>query len=186
MATITLPFNPVTGGGSFAYDAGVLSHLVGGARTAFGLSKGGLEFNPNVEVRQPEYDGRRVMVAGLDRVIGFGAEMSGTIITVTDDILEKLVMGGPAVGGLWRPTNANVSIAKESLIVAPQLELARSDGTGIYVAFPFGYVTEWSASTTDKEEAEIEFTLQSRVDAEAVGFTGLQSDYVIGLLDAAA
>lgn len=188
MPTMTLPFNPITGGGSFAYDAGILSHIVGGQRVALGLSTGGLQFTPDTATRQPEYDGRRVLVAGLDRVVGGedGSEFSGTIKTLTDDMIEKLVMGGPAVGGLWRPPTANLSIPKTSLIEAPRLELMRASGTGVYVELPFGFVAEWSIQTTDKEEAEVDVSIRSRVNADAPGFTGLEGDYVIGLLDAAA
>jgi hypothetical protein len=178
VATTNL-FDPAVTPNSFAYDAGVLSAVIGGERRAIGITRGGIEFNPNVELRQPEADGiGRHMIAGLDRVTKYQSELSTTIVTIDAEVIALLGMGATA-GGVTTPTPAGTTVPTASLIEAPWLELVTSGGDELRIEFDYGAITEWSMSTEDQNEAEVELTIQARVDPTRPDYTTNLADYRI-------
>lgn len=169
-------FNANSTPGRVVFDAGVLSSVVGGARIPIGVSKGGVSFDPGMETRQAEYDGRRVMIAGLDRVTEYDARFEGTIIELSDALLTALMPGSTTAGTTTTPLPASRTITPAMHLVLPRMTILRGDGQYVSWEFDLGLVTEWDVDTSDKEEAEISVTIGARVDPTAPGFATHKTD----------
>lgn len=169
-------FNPTSTPGRVVFDAGVLSAIIGGVRTPLGVSKGGVSFTPGMEIRQAEYDGRRVMIAGLDRVTEYDARFEGTLIELSDALLTSLMPGSTTAAGVTTPLPASRTITTAMMLELPRMTLLRGDGQYVSWEFDRGLVTEWDVDTTDKEEAEISITIGARVDPLAAGFAAAGTD----------
>jgi hypothetical protein len=162
---------------SIAYDVAVVSYDSGAGRVALGISKGGTGFMPGVEYRQPEFDGRRHMIAGFDRVVGYASKIEGTFIEFSDALTAALMPGGTTAGTTTTPPDAGTSIAVGDLLLSPRFTLIKADGSSEYYEGDYGLVTKWEIKTKDKEEAEIELTIEFRVDSTAEGYTTDAPDF---------
>ena len=163
-------------------DTGVFSYLVGAVETFPGITRGEMGFEPGIEYRQPEFNGKRHAMAGLDRVTGFASRMTGIeLMEIDADLLELFSVGSSsAVVGdetTVTPPSAGAVIAKGSLILRPRLTYQISGG-GLYtVEFDYGFVSERNLATGDKDEGRWEITIEARVDPAAVGYTTDDPDF---------
>lgn len=160
-------FNPDTTPTDVIYDVGVLTY---GGGIYLGLTRGGVEFNPNKEYRHPEFDGLRARIAGLDRVVDANAEFTGTLVQFGPELIPYFDPGATGTGTIT-PGLASVPIAIGSYLDAPTLTYLRAGGGTFSVVFEKGLVTNWSLSGEDKSEAEVEFTIEARLDMDAEDFS---------------
>jgi hypothetical protein len=163
-------------------DTGVFSYLVGSTETFVGVTRGEMGFEPNIEYRQPEYNGRRHMMAGMDRIVGFGSRMTGIALMEIDATILALLLPGATAGVVGdvttlTPEDAGVTIAKGSLIKNPKLTYQISGGGLYQVEFDYGLVVEKTLNTADKDEGSYEITIEARVDPAAVGYTTDMADF---------
>ena len=76
--TATLPADVVLDSGQLYVGA-----------TVFGAFNGGLKFDPGVEYRNIEFDGKRSPITALDRKTSFMPSVSGTVIQLsTTNVLQ--------------------------------------------------------------------------------------------------
>ena len=159
-------------------------------QTPFGVSRGGLTFNPNKEVRNIEYDGKRAKVAGLDRVIDVNPVIEGTFIqlgTSQIPIYESGVAtsaGSAPVTTKHVPQDADLLYGTSDYIDNLRLVYARQSGGFVQVRFYQALVTQYSWAGTDKSEAEIRATFEARLTAAMAASNSDQLPYIIEELSA--
>jgi hypothetical protein len=171
------------------YDIGVFSHEVAAAQVALGATRGGVPFNKNETLRHVEFDGRRVGIAGLDRIVDSDPTFEMTLVHIDEAKLvlllpgsAKVTAGTPAVHTIT-PIKNSTTIVKGVMLVKPRLTYARAGGGTVYIQFPLGLVTEWTPTGVDKDEAQHKITVKSRLDPAAVGFTTDDPGYIVVVND---
>lgn len=172
-------------------DVAVFSHEVAAAQVEVGVTRGGNAFKKNTEQRQIPFDGSRVPIAGLDRKIGGRPEFTGTLLQFPTGIVDKFEAGSTAVTAgtpavtTITPLDQGVTIAKSKMLVKPTLTYKRGNGGTFAIQFPLGLVMNFDVNAQDKNEGEIPFTVESRLDPDAVGFTTDDPGYVYILTEPA-
>src|SRR5215207_2295159 len=81
------------------YDVGVLT-FGGGLEdgTPLGVTRGGVNFNPNKTYRQVQGDGLKNNIGGLDRVTEWDVEFTGTLIQFGSDLIPYFDPGATGSG----------------------------------------------------------------------------------------
>ena len=175
-------FDPVNTPNRLVYDAGVFSYDVSGTRTYLGIRRDATSFNIAPETRQPEANGIRHGIAGMDRILRYASTMSVATMEIDAETMELLEPGATSAvaAGITTitPLAAGESIAKASLIQLPRLTFKLS-GTGGFFAIEFdaGLVTEKEFSSEEGGEGQLTFTLAARVDPANVNYTTADPDY---------
>jgi hypothetical protein len=144
--------------------------------TPIGASRGGLQFNPGREMRSVEYDGRRAMKMGLDRVVSWAPQISGNLLQANAENIKALEPGNTSVitAGAGEaddvqkitPKPANAMLAEGEYLKDVRLEYRRGNGGTFAVCFPYGLVTQWQLAGQDNNEAEFSVTIEARGDAD--------------------
>lgn len=141
--------------------------------TPFGVTVGGISFDPGVQRENIEFDGKFADIATLDRTIGMKPKLSGKIISVSDVKLEALEAGSSntVVSGVTTITPRGMG---ELYVAGDYVE-----GTGVRVAyrrggggfaiveFPIGYISSWKIGPGQNKRAEIDFEIEARQDIAA-------------------
>jgi hypothetical protein len=174
-------------------DVGVLTHEVAAAQVPIGVTRGGTAFKKNTENRQIPADGLRVPIAGLDRNVGGRPEFSGTLLQFPTAIVDKFEAGSTAVTDAGppevttiTPIDQGTTIVKDKMLVKPTLTYRRGNGGTFAIEFPLGLVMNFDINAQDKNEGEIPYTIESRLDPDAVGFTTDDPGYTYVLTGPAA
>jgi hypothetical protein len=80
--------------------------------TVFGVTLGSLRFDPGIEIRNAEFDGKRAPVAGLDRIIFRRPTITCTLLEMSATKMAQLIPGAGSntVGQVTTitPPDANV------------------------------------------------------------------------------
>ena len=156
--------------------------------TYVGTSRGGLAFEPQIERRNIEYDGKKANVAQMDRDTFSGAQITGTLI----QFVSKIGIFEP--GSTSADPGGNVSLRYtpktggelyESTDYLTDLRLVhpREGGGYVQVRFPLAICTQYSLSGQDRSEAEIAATFEARLSLSDAAATPGKKPYVIELLD---
>jgi hypothetical protein len=159
-------------------------------RTPIGVSRGGLTFNPNKEVRNIEFDGKRAKISGLDRVIDVNPVIEGTFIqlgTVQIPIFETGVTTAAGSGNVTTdhtPQNADLLYGPEDYINNLTLVFQRQAGGFVQVRFYQAVVSTYNWAGTDKSEAEIRATFEARLPEAMAASNSDQLPYIIEELSA--
>lgn len=150
-------------------DVAVLSREIASTVTPFGVSRGGMSFNPNKEMRNVEFDGKRAPIAGLDRVTGFKPTIEGTFIqlgTAQIDDLEPASSVATSTGTpstfTITPYDASTLIAVGDLITNLRMRYNRLGGGYVDIIFPTAICTQYEVSGQDNNEAEVKATFEAR------------------------
>jgi hypothetical protein len=115
-------------------------------------------------------------------VVGFASQFTGITIMEIDAALIALMSVGSTSATVTTvttvtPPDAGAVIAKGSLIERPRLTYQISGGGLYQVEFDYGFVSERTLGTADKEEGGYEITIQARVDPAAVGYATDMPDF---------
>jgi hypothetical protein len=154
--------------------------------TPFGVSRGGLSFDPGRTERNVDFDGKRAPVAGLDRVTGYAPTITGKFLTLSKTEILKFETGAasattgtaPNDTTTITPIDGSTQIASGSLIVNLRLIWRTGSGRFFQIRFPLAKCTRYTIGSTDNSEAEIDATFAARVDPAAVGFSTDDAPYV--------
>jgi len=159
------------------WEIAVLSHDVAAVQTALFATKDGPRVLRNIEIRNAEFAGKRVKIAGLDRKIGSNPRFEGIGVQIDETLLTKfepgsatVTAGTPAVSTLT-PLKQGLVIPKSTMLVKPRLTWPRSGGGSVYIELPLGLVVDYDLNAQDKVEGEIPFAIEARLDPAAGGFT---------------
>jgi hypothetical protein len=156
--------------------------------TFVGTSRGGLSFEPTIERRNIEYDGKKANVAELDRDTFSGAQITGTLI----QFISKLATFEPGstsadpggnVALRLTPKAAGVLYASGDYLTNLRLVHPRRGGGYAQIRFPVALCTQYSLSGQDRSEAEIAATFEARLPLATAASASGTKPYVIELLD---
>jgi hypothetical protein len=132
-----------------------------GAGTKIGVSRGGLRFVPNTEIRNVEYDGKMVARQGLDRIVGRNPQITGTIIELRNENLMFVEPGG-ATPETLQGQGAFLSAGQYHTNVAVAFE--RPNGSIFGYNFPKALVVQYEvAGQSAESEAEMAVTIEARL-----------------------
>lgn len=146
------------------YDVAVLYK----GNTKFGVSLGGLTFNPQGEIRQVEFDGRRSEIQGLHRYISQGGTIEGEFLFTAQDMILDLMPGSTSrTSGL--PGNVTSRIqGKDSSVLfdddeyLSDLRMVAARGDDWFeVHFEAALCTAWTWTTPDKDEQKARATFSA-------------------------
>lgn len=153
-------------------DSGVL--YVGA--TVFGAFAGGLKFDPGLEYRAIEFDGKRSPVAALDRKASVMPVISGTCIQLSTTNVGQLEAGATTVAsGAWTGSTSYQGKRAGSLLVSGDYLTnvrciwLRGSGGMVQVRFPVALCTKYDITSQDNAEIAIAIEIQARLDMTVSG-----------------
>lgn len=149
----------------------------------FGGTLGGLTFNPNREITNIDFDGKRAMVAGLDRTVRRRAVFSGTAQKLGVSDLETFEPGGSSTSGwsagaAYVPAKAGPLYTSGMYLSNVMMRWMRGNGQYFQVRFPKALVTTWQVADTTDQAAGIQIEIEARLDPAAAGFSPSDAGYV--------
>jgi hypothetical protein len=157
-------------------DSGVL--YIGA--TVLGALTGGLKFDPGIEYRAIEFDGRRSPVRGLDRKSAVMPKLSGTMIQLSTTNVAQIEPGGATnATGAWTGSTSYTGKRAGSLLVSGDYLTdvraiwARGSGAFVQVRFPAGLLTKYDMTSQDSAEIAIAIEIEARLPIDASGFTNV-------------
>jgi hypothetical protein len=142
-------------------DVGVLYYTKQGGDknpTRFGVSVGGLSFEPEIEWRHIEFDGKRSDIEGLHRVTNRTGRIKGTFLIEWPTHIPLIEPGATqSPGGTWTPKAASTLLEPDSDYLQGVKLVATKPGTNklVEVGFTRALVTKWSWKMTDKGEHQL-------------------------------
>jgi len=155
--TATLPADVVLDSGQLYVGA-----------TVFGAFNGGLKFDPGVEYRNIEFDGKRSPITALDRK---------TALMSTTNVLQIEPGATVVAGGAWTgstsymPKDAAGFLAAGDYLTDVRCVWLRGGGNFVQVRFPSALCTKYDITSQDGAEIAIAITIEARLD---MGVTGAQ------------
>lgn len=160
--------------GDVLLDSGVL--FVG--PTPFGVSRGGLKFDPKKATRQIVFDGMRSDIAGNDRTTKFDASISGKFIQFNAPqiaLIEPDISSASASGVVtYAPKDAGVLYSAGAYLTNLRILFERSsstDASPLYAAVLFAKAicVKYSLVGKDNDEVEIDCEFVARLDMSVGG-----------------
>jgi hypothetical protein len=158
-----MPFPGYQAPSQFGYDAAVLR--VGGTRRF--VSRGGITFDPGIEMRDPEFDGKQSPIAGTHRITARQATITGRFKDLAPAAMMMYEPGSTSDGS--SPNVITPKVGREFLSTSEYLAdveciLNKSDGKTNTAVFDYMLVTQYRIITQDKDEADVELTLVGCLD----------------------
>jgi hypothetical protein len=168
-------------------DIGILSYDVAAVDTVLGVSRGGLQFDPGITIKELEYDGRRSPIVGGDRISYRKPTISGSMLQLGPEDWRLFEAGAGGTGstpGTVVPKLAGLSLVIGEYVKNLTLTFTRSGGGTGKVKFPYALCTKYGpVGGKDNDEAEIPVTFEARLDRADVANVDGTVPYVITLLD---
>ena len=156
-----------------------------GNPTKYGLTVGGVTFEPEIEWRQPEFDGRRSAIEGLDRKVFQGGVITGEVLAELPKHIPLIEAGATSAAGsapetsVWTPKAASTMLTPNTDYLQNVTMLwTKSDGTfaGIRMTRALGTFTQVAGD--DKNEAKISFRIEARLEDGAAASSTDTAPYV--------
>jgi hypothetical protein len=146
-----------------------------------GITRGGVRFNPGVEIRNIPYDGKLTGIKGLDRIVNRDAQISFTLIEASNANLSAVIEAGGATPGTLQ--DSGVLFASGDYLTGLAVEFTRPGATptkfGYYFANAICTQYEVQGQGSDGE-VEIAVTFSARL---AHGATPDETDVPFTLFD---
>lgn len=147
---------------------GVLRATIGGvADTVVGVSAGGLQFHPGIEITKSKYDGQRANIVGGDRITFRNPTIAGTMLQAGPEDLRLFEPGGTGTGstpGTVIPKKAGIQFVIGDYIPGVSLTVNRSGGGTIKYAFAYGLCVQYDINAKPDDNGEIPIVLEARLD----------------------
>lgn len=151
---------------AIVYGSGVLFH----GSTRWGVSRGGVTFNPGAELRHPEFDGMTSEIVGAHRIARYDSTIQATFLEAANAQIGRLERNQTFVGtptAVLTPLPANQWFTKTGQYLQDvRLIGDRGDGSLETVHFPFALVREYSEKTNERGEKEFTVTLVACLDPQ--------------------
>lgn len=153
--------------GSLPSDALLDSGVLYVGSTPIGVSRGGLSFDPGRQVRNIPFDGKRSDVKGLDRITGWDAKISGTLLEFAGTDIARFEPGSTnatvSTTTTYTPKSAGTIFASGDYLTDVRLIFERAGGGYAAVYFAQGFVDKWGPlKGSDNAEAEIGIQISAR------------------------
>lgn len=151
-------------------DVAVLYYDVSGTPTVMGVSRGGLTFEPDVEMRNVEFDGKRSNIELLDRVTKRTARFSGTIIEASNTLIglgeagsTSATAGTPTTVTIT-PKAASTMFVTGNYLTNVDMVWTRGDTKTVRVRFAKAiFVKPPTWKSTDNNETEMSIEIECRL-----------------------
>lgn len=157
----TYTFNP------FLLDAGML--FIGSTPIGWGPTKGALQFDPGVEMRDPDWNGKSSPQDGTMRVVRYMSKITGQIGDKSGAALLRLLPGATSDGSTGTnvilPRDARSFISTSDTLSNVLLVHRGSDGTPAAVWFKKAIVETWTMNGEDNNEVVFDISLLALLDA---------------------
>lgn len=149
----------------------------------FGGTLGGLTFNPNREIVNLDFDGKRAMVAGIDRTARRRGVFSGTAQRLGVSDLEQYEPGGSSdsgwsSGAAYIPAKAGPLYGDGMYLSDVRMIWQRGNGDLFQVRMPKAIITTWQVADNQDQAAGIQFEIEARVDMSVEGASPSDAGYV--------
>jgi len=136
-----------------------------------GPSRGGLNFAPNREMRNVEFDGKTSMVDGLDRVLRTNPQLSGGLIDFSRKSLGYYEPGSTSgdSGSVGRvsPIDATVFLEEGAYLKDVMWISRNQDNTITAVGLPRALVIEYDLAGEQDNETIANVTIEARIPRNA-------------------
>ena len=135
----------------------------------FGLTKGGLDFEPGRKDREVEFDGKRAPIAELEYAIDYDSHIKGKIIQFGSQQIAYLEPGSTLAGEEYTPIACDELYPQGAYLEDVMAVWVRGNGGLFVVKFPVARVITYKVDSKDKQEAEITIDLKGYLSmADAV------------------
>lgn len=139
--------------------------------TVFGVTRGGIRFDPGKTMRNVPYDGQRAPRQGLDRVESYAPRIFGTFIQFTAAKFADFEPGSTNASDVITPQTAGELLADADYFdedTGTELRwlVELTDGTYWDVIFPVALIERYEVTGKNEEETEIacEFAARAKDD----------------------
>lgn len=156
-----------------------------GNPTKFGLSVGGVTFEPGLEWRQPEFDGRRSNIEGLDRLTFREGTITATILMELPKHIPLIEPGTTDAAGstpettVWTPKPASTFLTPDTdYLQNVRLLWTKSDGSLCGVRMARALATFTQLAGADKDEGKVQVRLEARLEDSVAASSTDTSPYV--------
>jgi hypothetical protein len=133
--------------------------------TKFGLSKGGLDFDPGRKDREIEFDGKRAPVQGLEYPIDYDSQMKFKVIVFGANQVDTLEPGSTTNGDVITPISCSTLYPISGYLTDVRAASVSGDGGLFIVHFPVARVISWKLDSKDKQESMLDIVLKAYLDA---------------------
>jgi hypothetical protein len=134
--------------------------------TKFGLTQGGVDFDPGRKDREIEFDGKRAPVQGLEYPIDYDSTMKFKVIVFGDDQVSTLEPGSTTVGEVITPISTSTLYPASAYLTDVRAAATTGDGGLFVVHFPIARVISWKLDSKDKQESMLDVVLKAFLDAD--------------------
>jgi hypothetical protein len=149
--------------GRVLLDTGVVYYKKQGGDgnpTRLGVSVGGCTFEPGIEWRHIEFDGKRSDIEGLHRIVGRTGVIRGTFLIELPKHIPIVEPGATEATQsnitTWTPRAASTLLSPNTEYLQDvRLIATKPDGSLVEVKFARGLVTKWSWVQEDKNEHKL-------------------------------
>lgn len=149
-------------------DAGVL--MVGS--TVIGATRGGMTFDPGMQLRHVEFDGKTTDIAGLHRIVEWNATISGDVLDTTDAAIGRYFPGSTSDGSsdnLFTMKAARDFFVTGDYLTDFKFKGQQTDGTteNLIITFARALVESASFKTNDRDEGVWTIKVKAVLDINA-------------------
>lgn len=134
--------------------------------TKFGLTQGGVDFDPGRKDREIEFDGKRAPVQGLEYPIDYDSTMKFKVIVFGDDQVSTLEPGSTTAGDVITPISTSTLYPASAYLTDVRAAATTGDGGLFVVHFPVARVISWKLDSKDKQESMLDVVLKAFLDAD--------------------
>lgn len=142
-----------------------------GNPTKYGLTVGGVTYEPETEWRQPEFDGRRSAIEGMDRKVFQGGVFTGEVLAELPKHIPLIEPGATSAAGsapettVWTPKAASTFLSADTdYLQNVRMVWTKANGTLVGVRMERALGTFTQIAGDDKNEGKISFRIEARLE----------------------
>jgi hypothetical protein len=145
------------------FGSGLAGTTISG--TKFGLTQGGVDFDPGRKDREIEFDGKRAPVQGLEYPIDYDSQLKFKVIVFGSNQVSVLEPGSTTAGEVITPIACSTLYPLSGYLTDVRAASVSGDGGLFIVHFPVARVIHWKLDSKDKQESMLDITLKAYLDA---------------------
>jgi hypothetical protein len=152
---------------ALACDVAVIYYDVAATATKIGVTRDGIDFKPNIQWRQPVFDGARSKIELLDRKTFTDATLSFKLLEMNSTVLTHAEAGSALSTSTTTvtltPRVASTMLTAGQYITNLDAVWLRGDAKTVRLRFARALCVDYSISSRDNNETEISFTFETRL-----------------------
>ena len=156
---------------TLACDVAVIYYDVSSTATKIGVTRDGIDFQPNIEYRNVPFDGKRSDIELIDRIVSTGATLSFKLLEMNTTTLTHAEAGSAlATSGTTvtlTPRVASTMLTAGQYITNLDAVWLRGDSKTVRLRFARALCTNYSIISRDNNETEISYTFTTRLSNSA-------------------